>query len=153
AQRSAEAAKEIKKLIEASISEVADGSRQVEGAGGTMRELLASVQRVTEIMKEISAASEEQSTGIDQVNLAVAQMDEVTQQNAALVEQAAAAAGSLQDQARQLADAVAVFKIPDHPGVVLDMQEAERQKPAIPSVPDSEPSVAEALQGPALRLA
>src|SRR3546814_16457593 len=77
-----------------------------------MQELLASVQRVTEIMKEISNASEEQSTGIEQVNLAVSQMDEVTQQNAALVEQAAAAAGALQDQARQLADAVSVFKIP-----------------------------------------
>lgn len=127
AQRSAEAAKEIKKLIEASITEVSDGSKQVEGAGDTMQELLASVQRVTEIMKEISAASEEQSTGIDQVNLAVSQMDEVTQQNAALVEQAAAAAGSLQDQARQLADAVSVFKIANSPNVVLDMQEPEQQ--------------------------
>src|SRR3546814_14847114 len=93
-----------------------------------MQELLASVQRVTEIMKEISNASEEQSTGIEQVNLAVSQMDEVTQQNAALVEQAAAAAGSLQDQARQLADAVSVFKIPSNTGLVLDMQESQQQK-------------------------
>ncbi|WP_317135371.1 methyl-accepting chemotaxis protein [Pollutimonas sp. M17] len=153
AQRSAEAAKEIKKLIEASISEVADGARQVEGAGDTMQELLASVQRVTEIMKEISAASEEQSTGIDQVNLAVAQMDEVTQQNAALVEQAAAAAGSLQDQARQLADAVSVFKIPDNPGVVLDMQEAGRNTLATPPESQPESPAADMLQGPTLRLA
>ncbi len=112
AQRSAEAAKEIKKLIDASLSEISDGAGQVEGAGQTMEELLSSVQRVTQIMKEIASASEEQSMGIDQVNLAVSQMDEATQQNAALVEQAAAAAGSLQDQARYLAGAVSVFKIP-----------------------------------------
>src|SRR5690606_2672392 len=84
----------------------------------TMQELLSSVQRVTEIMKEISAASEEQSSGIDQVNLAITQMDEVTQQNAALVEEAAAAAGSLQEQARHLAQAVAVFKVPATPALV-----------------------------------
>src|SRR5690606_28110609 len=124
-QRSAEAAKEIKKLIEASISEVSEGSKQVEGAGDTMQELLSSVQRVTEIMKEISAASEEQSSGIDQVNLAVTQMDEVTQQNAALVEEAAAAAGSLQEQARQLADAVAVFKIPASSSLVPHLPRPE----------------------------
>ncbi|MDS1141019.1 methyl-accepting chemotaxis protein [Pusillimonas sp. SM2304] len=125
AQRSAEAAKEIKKLIEASNTEVDAGARQVEGAGTTMQELLSSVQRVTEIMKEISAASEEQSSGIDQVNLAVTQMDEVTQQNAALVEEAAAAAGSLQEQARQLAGAVAVFKIPATPSPAPDMPRRE----------------------------
>src|SRR3546814_12124331 len=92
-----------------------------------MQELLASVQRVTEIMKEISNASEEQSTGIEQVNLAVSQMDEVTQQNAALFEQAAAAAGSLQDQARQLADAVSVFQIPSNTGLVPDIQASHHQ--------------------------
>ena len=82
------------------------------GAGATMQEIVASVKRVTDIMGEISAASEEQSSGIDQVNRAVSQMDEVTQQNAALVEEAAAAAGSLQEQAQRLAaEAVAVFKI------------------------------------------
>ncbi|NYT85594.1 Cache 3/Cache 2 fusion domain-containing protein [Pusillimonas harenae] len=124
AQRSAEAAKEIKKLIETSLSEIDAGSRQVSGAGDTMQELLSSVQRVTEIVKEIAAASEEQSSGIDQVNVAVSQMDEVTQQNAALVEQAAAAAGSLQEQARQLAQAVAVFKIAASANVVLDIQDA-----------------------------
>ena len=80
------------------------GSQQVERAGATMQEIVASVKRVTDIMGEISAASEEQSSGIDQVNRAVSQMDEVTQQNAALVEEAAAAAGSLQEQAQRLAE-------------------------------------------------
>jgi methyl-accepting chemotaxis protein-1 (serine sensor receptor) len=111
AQRSAQAAKEIKGLIEDSVTKVGAGSQQVERAGATMQEIVASVKRVTDIMGEISAASEEQSSGIDQVNRAVAQMDEVTQQNAALVEEAAAAAGSLQEQAQRLAEAVAVFKV------------------------------------------
>src|SRR5690606_11784316 len=101
---------------------------QVAGAGDTMKELLTSVQRVTEIVKEISSASEEQSSGIDQVNVAVSQMDEVTQQNAALVEQAAAAAASLQEQARQLAEAVAVFKISANADGVLDMQDSRSQQ-------------------------
>ncbi|WP_454690521.1 methyl-accepting chemotaxis protein [Achromobacter aloeverae] len=111
AQRSAQAAKEIKGLIEDSVSKVGAGSQQVERAGATMQEIVTSVRRVTDIMGEISAASEEQSSGIDQVNRAVSQMDEVTQQNAALVEEAAAAAGSLQEQAQRLAEAVAIFKI------------------------------------------
>ncbi|SSW72956.1 methyl-accepting chemotaxis protein [Achromobacter agilis] len=111
AQRSAQAAKEIKGLIEDSVTKVGAGSQQVERAGATMQEIVASVKRVTDIMGEISAASDEQSSGIDQVNRAVSQMDEVTQQNAALVEEAAAAAGSLQEQAQRLAEAVAVFKI------------------------------------------
>ncbi|OZI43498.1 methyl-accepting chemotaxis protein [Bordetella genomosp. 5] len=119
AQRSAQAAKEIKVLIEDSVSKVGTGSQQVERAGNTMQEIVASVKRVTDIMGEISAASEEQSSGIDQVNRAVAQMDEVTQQNAALVEEAAAAAGSLQDQAERLAEAVSVFKI--NAGEVIDV--------------------------------
>ncbi|MFY3936226.1 methyl-accepting chemotaxis protein [Achromobacter xylosoxidans] len=113
AQRSAAAAKEIKQLIEDSAQKVGVGSEQVETAGATMREIVDSVQRVTSLMGEISAASEEQATGIDQVNRAVTQMDGVTQQNAALVEQAAAAAGALEEQARQLAGAVAVFKLPE----------------------------------------
>ncbi|ANN78282.1 methyl-accepting chemotaxis protein [Bordetella flabilis] len=119
AQRSAQAAKEIKALIEDSVSKVGAGSQQVERAGATMQEIVASVKRVTDIMGEISAASEEQSSGIDQVNRAVSQMDEVTQQNAALVEEAAAAAGSLQEQAQRLAEAVAVFKINE--GQVIDV--------------------------------
>ena len=124
AQRSAAAAKEIKQLIEDSTQKVGVGSAQVERAGATMREIEDSVQRVTSLMGEISAASEEQSSGIDQVNRAVAQMDNVTQQNAALVEQAAAA-GALEEQARQLADAVSVFKLPG--GQVIEAQAAPLQ--------------------------
>ena len=112
AQRSAQAAKEIKTLIDDSVQKVGAGSSQVEEAGATMQEIVVSVQRVTDIMGEITAASQEQSSGISQVNLAVSQMDEVTQQNAALVEQAAAAAASLKDQAQVLVEAVAVFKVP-----------------------------------------
>ncbi|GAB3630280.1 hypothetical protein GCM10027419_51370 [Pandoraea terrae] len=111
AQRSAAAAKEIKALIEDSAHEVQDGTQLVAQAGQTMEEIVQAVKRVTDIMGEISAASAEQSGGIEQVNRAVAQMDEVTQQNAALVEEAAAAAGSLEEQARHLRDAVAVFRL------------------------------------------
>ncbi|SDQ26996.1 methyl-accepting chemotaxis sensory transducer with TarH sensor [Paraburkholderia fungorum] len=110
AQRSAAAAKEIKGLIDASTARVQAGSQLVERSGSTMTEIVNSIARVSSIMGEIAAAATEQSTGIDQVNLAVAQMDEVTQQNAALVEQAAAAASSLEDQARRLSAAVAVFQ-------------------------------------------
>jgi len=110
AQKSGQAAREIKTLIEDSVTRVETGTRQVERAGLTMREIVDSVQRVTDIMGEISAASQEQASGIDQVNNAVSQMDEVTQQNAALVEQAAAAATSLQEQSRHLVQAVATFK-------------------------------------------
>ncbi|MCG7325514.1 MULTISPECIES: methyl-accepting chemotaxis protein [unclassified Achromobacter] len=111
AQRSAQAAREIKALIEDSAGKVGAGARQAEGAGATMQEIVTAVQHVTDIMGEIAAASHEQASGIDQVNLAVAQMDEVTQQNAALVEEAAAAAGSMQDQARELVRAVGVFRL------------------------------------------
>src|SRR5690606_14496347 len=114
AQRSAQAAREIKALIEAALQEVQNGEQQVQSAGGTMRELLASVGRVSQIMQDISSASGEQASGIDQVNTAVNQMDSVTQQNAALVEEAASAAESLREQARNLAQAVAVFKLPEH---------------------------------------
>jgi len=111
AQRSAQAAKEIKGLIEASVDRVADGSRLVNQAGTTMGEIVSSVQRVTDIMAEISAASQEQSAGIEQVNQTITQMDETTQQNAALVEEASAAARSMEEQAQGLADAVSVFQI------------------------------------------
>ncbi|MFY3133104.1 methyl-accepting chemotaxis protein [Achromobacter ruhlandii] len=110
AQRAAQAAKEIKALIETSVDTVATGSSQVAAAGQTMDEIVTSVQRVADIMGEISAASAQQAGGIDQVSLAVSQMDEVTQQNAALVEQASAAASAMEDQARRLAEATAVFK-------------------------------------------
>ncbi|WP_017913681.1 methyl-accepting chemotaxis protein, partial [Xanthomonas sp. SHU 166] len=109
--RSANAAKEIKTLIDDSVGRVATGSALVDQAGRTMSEIVASVQRVTDIMGEISAASQEQSAGIEQVNQTVTQMDETTQQNAALVEEATAAARSMEEQAVQLSDAVALFKI------------------------------------------
>ncbi|WP_175626293.1 MULTISPECIES: methyl-accepting chemotaxis protein [Oxalobacteraceae] len=111
AQRSAAAAKEIKHLIGDSVQKVNAGSRLVDDAGSTMQEVVASVRRVTDIMGEITAASQEQTTGIEQINQAVIQMDSVTQQNAALVEQAAAAAASLQHQAGSLAQVVGVFKL------------------------------------------
>ena len=111
AQRSAGAAKEIKQLIEESVGKVTDGSTLVRQAGSTMHEIVTSVQRVTDIMAEISAASQEQSLGIEQVNRTVTQMDETTQQNAALVEEATAAARSMEDEARQLSAAVAVFRL------------------------------------------
>ncbi|WP_445658816.1 methyl-accepting chemotaxis protein [Achromobacter sp. NCFB-sbj8-Ac1-l] len=144
AQRSAQAAKEIKGLIEDSVSKVGAGSQQVERAGATMQEIVASVKRVTDIMGEISAASEEQSSGIDQVNRAVSQMDEVTQQNAALVEEAAAAAGSLQEQAERLVEAVAVFKI--NAGAVIDVPARQLAQPrsaprvAAPAAEPAEPA-------------
>lgn len=111
AQRSAAAAKEIKTLIEDSVSKVQDGSRLVEEAGHTTEEIVTSIKRVTDIMAEISAASLEQSSGIEQVNTAITQMDDVTQQNAALVEQAAAAAESLEEQAQQMVEVVTRFKL------------------------------------------
>ncbi|WP_435305794.1 Cache 3/Cache 2 fusion domain-containing protein [Pseudoxanthomonas sp. LjRoot125] len=111
AQRSASAAKEIKGLIETSVDKVADGSALVNQAGTTMSEIVASVQRVTDIMAEISAASQEQSAGIEQVNQTITQMDETTQQNAALVEEASAAARSMEEQAQALTASVSVFKL------------------------------------------
>ncbi|WGG51706.1 methyl-accepting chemotaxis protein [Rugamonas sp. DEMB1] len=111
AQRSAGAAKEIKALIGDSVEQVDIGARLVQQAGATMGEVVASVKRVTDIMGEITSASSEQSIGIDQVNVAIAQMDQVTQQNAALVEQAAAAAASMQEQAAGLAQAASMFRL------------------------------------------
>jgi methyl-accepting chemotaxis protein len=111
AQRSSSAAKEIKDLIDTSAERVSAGSGLVGEAGATMTEITQAVQRVTDIMSEISAASGEQSRGISQVATAVTQMDEVTQQNAALVEEAAAAAQSLEDQAKSLKDALAIFSV------------------------------------------
>ncbi|MGQ9448352.1 methyl-accepting chemotaxis protein [Xanthomonas citri pv. bilvae] len=113
AQRSAGAAKEIKGLIDDSVHKVAEGSALVRKAGATMADIVASVQRVTDIMGEISAASQEQSSGIEQVNQTITQMDETTQQNAALVEEATAAARSMEEQAGHLAEAVSVFKLDD----------------------------------------
>jgi methyl-accepting chemotaxis protein len=111
AQRSAGAAKEIKALISDSAEKVDSGSKLVNEAGSTMSEIVQSVKRVTDIMVEISAASDGQAAGIDQINQAIAQMDETTQQNASLVEEAAAASGSMQDQTAKLLQLVGVFKL------------------------------------------
>jgi len=111
AQRSAAAAREIKQLISDSVDKVDSGSRQVEDAGLTMSEIVASVKRVTEIVSEISAASLEQSSGIDQVNEAVTQMDDIVMQNFALVQEAVTSAGHLKEQAAQLQEAIAVFQL------------------------------------------
>jgi len=110
AQRSSAAAKDIKHLIEVSVSKVDTGMERAHRAGATMEQVVTSVQHVTSIMQEISIASREQSAGVDQVNKAIAHMDQVTQQNAALVEEAAAAAGSLAEEASGLTDAVSLFK-------------------------------------------
>ena len=126
AQRSAAAAKEIKTLIDDSVGKVDIGARLVDQAGATMDEIVESVKRVNDIMGEITAASQEQTAGLEQINIAITQMDEVTQQNAALVEQAAAAAESLQDQAATLSEVVSVFSLGDvaavnaRPGTIKD---------------------------------
>jgi methyl-accepting chemotaxis protein len=122
AQRSAAAAKEIKELIAASSATVAEGSRQVEAAGVTMDDILESVRRLSMLVGEIATASHEQAAGIEQVNLAMSQMDQVTQQNAALVEQAAAAAGSLEAQAQHLRQAVAIFRLNEEAALAAPAQ-------------------------------
>jgi methyl-accepting chemotaxis protein len=111
AQRSAEAAKEIKELISVSVETVESGSRQVEQAGQTMGEIVSSVKRVTDLIGEITVSSTEQRDGISLVNQSVANLDQMTQQNAALVEESAAAAAALRDQAQRLAEVVAVFNV------------------------------------------
>jgi methyl-accepting chemotaxis protein len=111
AQRAAAAAGEIKHLINDSVEKVEDGTKLVRQAGLTMEEIVNSIRGVTSIMSEISAASIEQTSGIEQVNQAIAQMDDVTQQNAALVEQAAASAESLEEQAQNLSGTVNTFKV------------------------------------------
>jgi methyl-accepting chemotaxis protein len=111
AQRSAEAAKEIKMLIGTSVDKVASGTKLVSDAGATMSDIVQSVRRVADVIGEITSAASEQSTGIAHVNQAIANLDQMTQQNAALVEQSAAAAESLRDQANQMAQAVSVFKV------------------------------------------
>jgi methyl-accepting chemotaxis protein len=132
AQRSAAAAKEIKGLIADSVDKVESGNKQVEQAGRTMAQIVSSIKGVAKIMADISGASREQSAGIEQVSLAVSQMDEVTQQNAALVEQAAAAAESLEEQAQALAQAVSVFRLAGSErakgAVALPPPTAERQR-------------------------
>lgn len=152
AQRSAAAAKEIKTLIGDSVGKVEDGTRLVDEAGKTMAEIVNAVKRVTDIMSEISAASNEQSTGIEQVNQAVMQMDEVTQQNAALVEEAAAAAESVEEQAQLLTEAVGIFKLDNSAGT----QQTSRRIAAAPqrtSKPAERQTFAAAAKKPAAKMA
>lgn len=132
AQRSANAAKEIKDLIADSVSKTAEGSKQVEAAGNTMQEVVGAVKRVSDIISEIAAASLEQSQGINQVNNAVTSMDETTQQNAALVEQAAAASESLVDQADALAKVISVFKMDSGRAASISNVTALRSKSTTP---------------------
>jgi methyl-accepting chemotaxis protein len=142
AQRSAAAAKEIKGLIEESVSRVQSGSQLVDQAGAAMEEIVGAVKRVNEIIGAITAASQEQSMGIDQVNQAMAQIDRVTQQNAALVEEAAAAAESLQEQATQLVTAVVAFKLEEGqvrnseavPVAAITAKKAQVAAPAAPKL-------------------
>jgi methyl-accepting chemotaxis protein len=115
AQRSASAAKEIKALIEASVSQISDGGRYAEAAGKVIGDIVVSVQQVTELIGEIAAASTEQSAGVEEINRAVIQMENVTQQNAALVEEAASSSMSLQEQSERLAKLVSRFKLVDVP--------------------------------------
>ncbi|MCV9880403.1 methyl-accepting chemotaxis protein [Brenneria izbisi] len=134
AQRSAQAAKEIKSLIEDSVSRVDEGSVLVESAGETMGEIVSAVTRVTDIMGEIASASDEQSKGIDQVGQAITEMDQVTQQNAALVEESASAAIALEEQVRILNQAVAVFRLSEDAGAYnrgAGVPTVNSQKPAL----------------------
>jgi len=153
AQRSAGAANEIKALIGDSVERVDVGARLVDNAGKTMDEIVNSVKHVADIMSEITAASQEQSSGIEEVNRAIAQMDEMTQQNAALVEQAAAAAQSMQDQAAALAKAVAIFKL-NHgmaPGRARSLAPAPARAPAAPKAAAQLPSARPVAQAVALK--
>ncbi len=143
AQRSAAAAHEIKALIDDSVTKVDTGSKLVDEAGQTMTEVVASVKRVSDIVAEITAAGAEQSQGIEQINNAVVQMDENTQQNAALVEQAAAAAKALQEQASRLSETVSVFRLDTQHAPVTASRSAAATMPARDITP-ARPAVAQA---------
>jgi methyl-accepting chemotaxis protein len=152
AQRSAAAAKEIKSLIDDSVGKVQHGAELVDQAGATMKEIVASVSRVTDIMAEISAASQEQTAGITQVNEAIVQMDQTTQQNAALVEQASAAAQSLQHEATSLARTVGAFRIAGSVAVTAAAAAPKRQAAPAAKAPAQVPA-RPALAKPAARTA
>ena len=147
AQRSATAAKEIKALIDNSVGEIETGSKLVEQAGATTREVVEAIQRVTSLMGEISAASLEQTAGIDQVNRAISQMDQVTQQNAALVEEAAAASESLQEQAEKLAFVVGQFQLPGQRSTLPSLTAAVPAHPVFNLGRDHRSSVASISNG------
>ena len=145
AQRSAAAAKEIKSLISDSVEKVESGAKLVDHAGKTMEEIIVSVKRVADTINEITAASLEQSSGIEQVNQAITQMDQVTQQNAALVEEAAAAAESMQEQSQSLSEAVAVFRIANSGSAPQAGVKAQRERRG----PDRAANVTRLQQSPA----
>ena len=142
AGRSAEAAKEIKALIAASVSNVDTGSAQVAQAGDSMREIVASVRRVTDLIGEITASSTEQRDGISQVNQAVSNLDQMTQENAALVEQSSAAAMAMSEQAQRLANVVSVFKVDDGVRQAAVSSPSAPRAPAVRSVATAVPPVA-----------
>ncbi|GEQ75919.1 methyl-accepting chemotaxis protein I [Comamonas testosteroni] len=148
AQRSAEAAKEIKALISTSVQRVEQGTQLVDKAGATMADIVSAISRVTDLMAEISAASQEQSQGVAQVGEAVTQMDQTTQQNAALVEESAAAAGALRKQAQDLVQAVAVFQLPA--SALYDQAPKAAARAAAPAVVAA---AAPARQAPVRRVA
>ena len=150
AGRSADAAKEIKTLISASVERVEQGTVLVDEAGATMTEVVHSIKRVNDIMGEISAASSEQSAGVAQVSQAVSQMDQATQQNAALVEESAAAAESLKNQAQQLVSTVSIFKVAQGQGQVQAQPEQRRVEPvmAAKSSPKASPAAPAERRGP-----
>lgn len=139
AQRSADAAKEIKGLIDESVERVKVGSELSEKTDKTLADIMVSVKKVSEIVTQISAASQEQSSGIEQVNLAVGQMDEVTQQNAALVEQSAAASQSMRDQAQNLKQQISYFRLTKEAAQASPTPTAALQAPAAPSTPKRQP--------------
>jgi methyl-accepting chemotaxis protein len=147
AQRSADAAKEIKTLIGASVERVEQGSSLVDKAGATMKDIVTSIQRVTDIMGEISQASGEQSAGVTQVGHAMTQMDQATQQNAALVEESAAAAESLQQQAKRLVEAVSVFQVADGGSAMAPLPVLDVVATPSPAAPAPAPTVSTAWTG------
>jgi len=160
AQRSAAAAKEIKDLITDSVSKVDAGSRQVNDAGRTMEEIVSSVKKVTSLISEITAASQEQAQGIEQVSETMTQLEKVTQQNAAMVEQASAASGSMEEQSRALNSAVSLFRLHAAPNVAAPaplkpkpakapVAHAEVRKPADAKKPLQATKRAEAKHVPA----
>jgi methyl-accepting chemotaxis protein len=142
AQRSAEAAKEIRSLIQQSVTQISDGSKQAEGAGKVIDEIVVSVQQVNQLISEIAVASSEQSAGVGEINKAILQLEGVTQQNAALVEEASAASLTFQDQADRLRDLVARFKVAEEHGAA-----APAPRAATPKKAPAAPSLAKAVAG------
>ena len=140
AQRSAQAAKEIKALINDSVEKVRSGTTLVDSAGSTMTEIVSSVQRVTDIIGEVRAATSEQSQGIAQVSTAMHQLDQMTQQNSALVEESTAAAASLREQAMKLTDVVALFRV--------QAGEVQRPRPATATTRAAAPAARPAASAP-----